>query len=499
MSHLLNPTACLHPTAAFALPSRRSLSAPAIYRCRCAIIHPLPCTPLPLAHLHAPCSSPPSTPAQSLPTIAAALSACLAALQRDAEKNFEEFTEGLGGATVELLRADMQAPFVSRAHPELLLAFLKEATEGHFEPMQDLLVGQPNSAVDVDVTCEVCKLLLAVEGSLDASNLGQARLACEMLIEVLQGNTSGRNSNSLLETKLVEMCNRILTKPRKAADPDTPPMHPDAFAHLEFLVLTLLHALLETNEGPALLRMNEALDLPGVALLASKCYEEARNEPRKRGGGGEDIAPDERVGAGFLAYTLLRKITDQHTGASEILRIYDGMTEASKKHYTTYLGHVEIANAAGMLERIYFRIPTASPQTRSQAALHRSRLAEHVASSPEFNSAFGYSGWSHQSPRAFDSRHFLSTCCYCRPRPKSTCSGASIERRLEWLSKNFYSRLLTCTSRLYGKTSFPAFASSSASCWRQAHAHPDTSYPKLRILTSPLNTPRLVPATHRGF
>jgi len=45
---------------------------------------------------------------------------------------------GLAGATVELLRSEMRAPFVSRAHPERLLTFLAECCAGHHNGMQDL-------------------------------------------------------------------------------------------------------------------------------------------------------------------------------------------------------------------------------------------------------------------------------------------------------------------------------------------------------------------------
>ena len=45
--------------------------------------------------------------------------------QADARLNFEEMTEGLAGATVEVLRADLEQDFVTKAEPELLLAFIK--------------------------------------------------------------------------------------------------------------------------------------------------------------------------------------------------------------------------------------------------------------------------------------------------------------------------------------------------------------------------------------
>ena len=83
--------------------------------------------------------------------------------QVDARINFAEYTEGLAGATVELLRADLERDFVSGAHPELLLAFLKELCEGHFVPMQDLLHDQESSLFDIDLVSEVYTLLFQLE------------------------------------------------------------------------------------------------------------------------------------------------------------------------------------------------------------------------------------------------------------------------------------------------------------------------------------------------
>ena len=114
--------------------------------------------------------------------------------------------------------ADLSQEFTTRAYPELLLAFLKELCEGHFVPMQDLLHDQPNTIFDIDLVFEGYSLLLHLEQVLDTHNIGQAELACEVLIEVLQGNTSGVNSEALLDTKLIELCDRLLTTPRNRHD-----------------------------------------------------------------------------------------------------------------------------------------------------------------------------------------------------------------------------------------------------------------------------------------
>ena len=45
--------------------------------------------------------------------------------QADARLNFAELTGGLAGATIELTRADLEQEFVSLAHPEQVLSFLK--------------------------------------------------------------------------------------------------------------------------------------------------------------------------------------------------------------------------------------------------------------------------------------------------------------------------------------------------------------------------------------
>jgi len=271
--------------------------------------------------------------------------------QHEGLEQFEELTEGLAGATIELLKADLHAPFLTRAHPEQLLRLLKEMCEGHYEPMQDLFHDQPHTIFDIDITMEVCKLLIELEAHLDKANLAQAELACAMLIEVLQGNTSGMNAEMLLETKLLEVCNRLLVKLQVS---QAELIEERSLGTLQTNVLTLLHALLESHQEAqqesALSGMKDSLDLSAIAALAGRWYEESLGAHH---GAKEEVKP--LLERGFLAYTLLRRITDRFPSAAELA--YSGMEEHARAHYDAYLGRVEIAHASGKLERVYFRIP----------------------------------------------------------------------------------------------------------------------------------------------
>ena len=84
-------------------------------------------------------------------------------MQLEAMANFDEAMEGLAGATIEVLKADLHADFVTRAHPEPLLRLLKEMCEGHHEQMQDLFHDQPNTIFDIDITNEVTQLFIELE------------------------------------------------------------------------------------------------------------------------------------------------------------------------------------------------------------------------------------------------------------------------------------------------------------------------------------------------
>lgn len=217
--------------------------------------------------------------------------------------------------------------------------------------MQDLLNEQTLDSVDINVTLEVCNLLLALESSLDAANLEQAKLAVEMLTDVLQGNTSGKNAESLLDTKLIEMCNRLLAKPLTVALEDHLAIREDEFAELQFNLFTLLHALLDAKEGPALLRFNEALDLKALALLASRWHDAARS-----GRGQSNDDPERLLTPAFLAYTLLRRITDLHESSSSDA-VYAVMSGETRAHFERYLGRVELRDEKNVLKRVYFRVP----------------------------------------------------------------------------------------------------------------------------------------------
>ena len=305
--------------------------------------------------------------------------------QADSREQFAGYAEGLSASTVELLRNDLQRSFVTRAHPELLLGFLKELCEGHYVEMQDAMHNQPNTEFDIHVPHEIFRLMAALEPLLDAGNVGQMLQACAALTEMLQGNTSGEVTRALLETKLLALADRLLVKPRtpdSAGDLDVDALHkrsPRWRMELQEAVLTLLHALLEHSDqgtgsthSEVLDHMQAALDLPSLAALAGRLYDghseramrgkqaDARHgEGQPQAAGAGDDKEDSRLAmqAGFQAVLLLRKVTDRSPSLEE--STYSCLSPAARSHYMKYVGRVEICNADGLLERVYFRKPRA--------------------------------------------------------------------------------------------------------------------------------------------
>ena len=244
-------------------------------------------------------------------------------------------------------------------------------------------------------------LLSHLEPVLNKDNIAQANLACIMLIEVLQGNTSGVNSESLLETKLVDICNRLLSTPRNHDDrrvvskrrasfgsgggasgslhgggmlsPRPAAVAPDPtdenlalldedemISNSEMLslrnsVLTLLQALLETAETATLTRMEAVIGLSALANLAGHYYDEyyeiafgsKRSERREEA----RLAMD----TGFQAILLLRRITDRRPSLA--VSTYAEMSNEAREHYDRFVGRIELSKESGELERVYFRVP----------------------------------------------------------------------------------------------------------------------------------------------
>jgi hypothetical protein len=340
--------------------------------------------------------------------------------QAESRRQFAMYSEGMSTSTVEFLRNDLREArgFTTRAHPELLLAFLKELCEGHYVEMQDAMHNQPYTEFDIHTEFEIFKLMEALEPLLDAGNVGQMLQACAALTEMLQGNTSGLITQALLDTKLLALTDRLLIKQRELDAPELPDksmkrpskarrasgtaaggadlvvgvgvrsgdnegasshalaMSPRQLLELREAVLTLLHALLEhSDQGPnstfstVLDHMRGMLDLPSLAQLAGQWYDvhgerAMRGKPQVGAGGpAKQQAAAEKDGessqlamtAGFQAILLLRKITDHSPSLRQ--RTFSCLSTAARSHYERYVGRVEICNAQGLLERVYFRKP----------------------------------------------------------------------------------------------------------------------------------------------
>jgi hypothetical protein len=64
--------------------------------------------------------------------------------------------------------------------------------------------------------------------------------------------------------------------------------------------------------------------------------------------------------AGFSLYITIHQLLDfigSEPGSAEYQAYLEGLGEEGKAYYSKYVGRVEILNAAGDLERVYFRFP----------------------------------------------------------------------------------------------------------------------------------------------
>eukprot|EP00966_Prymnesium_polylepis_P068396 1588813-Prymnesium_polylepis.1 len=180
-----------------------------------------------------------------------------------------------------------------------VLELLRLLCEGHNIEMQDYLRVQKTQVISHDLVTEIYLFLLALElrrklvgrsrrrlqtitralvcppGSraqpeLDETNVGQAKKAVDILVELVQGNTSRGNSNLLLQTKLVAILERVVEKKTlgdSGADYE--------LNELRVSSLVLLEALLEGSSAEQCGRMLRVLDIGSLARATAKSYDAA--------------------------------------------------------------------------------------------------------------------------------------------------------------------------------------------------------------------------------
>ena len=107
----------------------------------------------------------------------------------------------------------------------------------------------------------------------------QVHKCVETLAEFVQGNTSGGNGRVLMDTKLLEILDRLVQK-KTLAEVESAELN-----QLRYAVVVLLMAMLEGTDRRVERRMLHVLNLRALAVVAGDCHTSA-NELKK---GVEDI------------------------------------------------------------------------------------------------------------------------------------------------------------------------------------------------------------------
>lgn len=224
--------------------------------------------------------------------------------QADRLDDFELEQENLSPATRVAMRKQLEKEFESDSNVASVLEFMRLLCEGHNLKLQDLLREQTAEMTSVDLISEVNELLLVIETEIDQHNLEQASQCIEALTEFTQGVSpdTGRSSNSelLLETKLIEVLDRLVQK--RSIDG----VFPSDLSNLRGSVARLLMALLEGTDRGAETRMLLRLDLVSIARQCGNLYRLAM--------GAADLAA---TGTGTDA-DLQRSITSLGAGRSNM-------------------------------------------------------------------------------------------------------------------------------------------------------------------------------------
>ena len=275
--------------------------------------------------------------------------------QADRREDFDEMAVGLSAAAKEAMREDIERPYPSRAFVVDVLETLRLLCEGHNEASQDFLREQPNQQADSNLVDASYVLLQDLEPEIDESNIDQAKQAIDTLTELVQGNTSGLNGEHLLGTKCVSLLERLLNK-KTLGDNE---LDGGDLPELRNSALLLLHALLEGGHG-AEQKMLWQLDLDGLAGTASRWYAESLG-PAEESYEDDDARRALLLDGAFSLYILsrhLKDFNDAKAGGAAAEHKLPSLTDESRDHFDGHVARVEIVNANGELERVYFRFPS---------------------------------------------------------------------------------------------------------------------------------------------
>jgi len=175
---------------------------------------------------------------------------------------------------------EMQKPFPSRSFVMDVLEFLRLLCEGHNTALQDFLREQSvgSSTSRVDLVTEVFSLFEALEKELDDDEqVAQAIKCVETLTEFCQGNVSMKNSRLLQESKLIDICGRLVVMRTLQGVSD------EKVNNLRDGSTKMLMALLEGTDRNAERRMLLRLDLHALAhqVVSQHTDIEEREESRQ--------------------------------------------------------------------------------------------------------------------------------------------------------------------------------------------------------------------------
>ena len=126
---------------------------------------------------------------------------------------FADHYVGVSSATLVALEQEIEKDFPQHSHALTVMEMLRLMCEGHFNKMQDLLHQQTSALSNVDLVSEVYDFLARLEPDIDHTNIDQMQQCVETLVEFVQGNTSQTVNHFLLDTKLLEILDRLIQKP----------------------------------------------------------------------------------------------------------------------------------------------------------------------------------------------------------------------------------------------------------------------------------------------
>jgi len=263
-------------------------------------------------------------------------------MQRERRKQLSENSSRHSSVVITSMMTENEKDFPTRAFVHQILTFLRLLCEGHNQKLQNFFRDQPESLFDIDIVSEVVKLTLALEPDLDTENIEQLNLCLELLTELVQGERSRMNAELLLQTKLFVISDRLLTK-ELGSDIDAIQV-----VELRNRVLVLLHAVVEGNDPQTLERLRNSLELDSLATAASKWHSSETSVDASD----EEVVEMQHENAVML-YMLIWQLLDfNRSPGYKAARAF--LEEKSLKEQAA---RVEIVNAEGALERVYFRVP----------------------------------------------------------------------------------------------------------------------------------------------